>query len=420
MSPNAKVRTARRETDLARYSTILEAIGSRRTDLPLLCLRPRAAAERAYQFALRFPGVIAYPVKAEPHTELLQAIASGVERAGKRVAFDVASLNEIRLAKSLFPNAALYFMHPFKKQSWIDKAYRDFHVRHYTVDDPLELDKFLHGRVPCDVVIFIRVAFPPLGRGPEPAYKVSGKFGADPEAAISMLRTAADAGFETGLAFHVGSQCLSADPWIDSIDRCLDIVRKAGVRVSHLDVGGGFPGIYSSFGSNPHRGPAPSTESIVEQVAARLRQSDVASFELIAEPGRALVFDSVSVVTQVIGRKASSNMGDRRVAKPSLYIDDGVWSLLSESLTASAIWPVRWHMKEWPGSLTPYYVGGVTCDSEDVLAGEYNLPENIAIGDFIEFGSVGAYGSAIRSQFNGFGEHECAVVDEPFVASASP
>lgn len=420
MLPHAKARSAVRETDPPHHSTVSNAIKARLTDLPLLCLRPDAAAERAYRFASRFPGVVAYPVKAEAHPQVLQAIASGVSRAGKKIAFDVASLNEIQLAKSLFPSAALYFMHPFKKQSWIDAAYRDFHVRHFAVDDPLELDKFLHGRVPRDAVIFVRVAFPPLRHGPEPAYKVSGKFGASSEEAISMLRIASDAGFETGLAFHVGSQCLSADPWIDSIDRCLDIVRRASVRVSHLDVGGGFPGIYSSFGAKPHRGYSPSADTIVEQVAERLRQGDVASFELIAEPGRALVFDSVSVVTQIIGRKSSSTMGDRRVARPSLYIDDGVWSLLSESLTASAVWPVRWHMKEQPGPLTPYYVGGVTCDSEDVLAGEYNLPHNLGIGDFIEFGSVGAYGSAIRSRFNGFGEHESVIIDEPFVASMSP
>ncbi|MBT6825177.1 MAG: ornithine decarboxylase, partial [Rhodospirillales bacterium] len=64
--------------------------------------------------------------------------------------------------------------------------------------------------------------------------------------------------------------------------------------------------------------------------------------------------------------------------------------------------------------LGPFKIFGPTCDSLDVLPYEIDLPSSIAMGDWIEFGLMGAYGPAVRTEFNGFKPEHFCYVDEPF------
>ncbi len=60
---------------------------------------------------------------------------------------------------------------------------------------------------------------------------------------------------------------------------------------------------------------------------------------------------------------------------------------------------------------------GPTCDDMDYMAGPFVLPADIEAGDYIEIGMLGAYGCAMRTEFNGFGETEDFTVDDEPMAS---
>ena len=55
---------------------------------------------------------------------------------------------------------------------------------------------------------------------------------------------------------------------------------------------------------------------------------------------------------------------------------------------------------------------GPTCDPLDTLPVSLNLPCDIAEDDYIEFGTIGAYGIATSTRFNGYGQFETAFVEK--------
>jgi ornithine decarboxylase len=73
---------------------------------------------------------------------------------------------------------------------------------------------------------------------------LTGKFGAAPEAAITLLRAARGHAARLGVSFHVGSQCLDPLAWRDALELVGQVVRVAGVALDMIDVGGGFPVSY--------------------------------------------------------------------------------------------------------------------------------------------------------------------------------
>ncbi len=67
--------------------------------------------------------------------------------------------------------------------------------------------------------------------------------------------------------------------------------------------------------------------------------------------------------------------------------------------------------------LKPFRFYGPTCDSVDHMPGPFYLPESVDEGDYIEIGMLGAYGVAMSTRFNGFGENETAEVQDAPMAS---
>ena len=64
------------------------------------------------------------------------------------------------------------------------------------------------------------------------------------------------------------------------------------------------------------------------------------------------------------------------------------------------------------GALKPFRFYGPTCDSIDHMPGPFWLPDTIGEGDYIEIGMLGAYGVAMATRFNGFGEMDSAIVED--------
>jgi ornithine decarboxylase len=67
--------------------------------------------------------------------------------------------------------------------------------------------------------------------------------------------------------------------------------------------------------------------------------------------------------------------------------------------------------------VTEFALYGPTCDSADYLPGPFVLPDCVREGDYIEIGQIGAYGRAMASRFNGFGEYDEVILrDEPMLS----
>ena len=72
---------------------------------------------------------------------------------------------------------------------------------------------------------------------------------------------------------------------------------------------------------------------------------------------------------------------------------------------------------EVEGPLKPFRFYGPTCDSIDHMPGPFWLPEDVREGDYVEIGMLGAYGVAMNTRFNGFGDALTAIVEDAPMAS---
>jgi ornithine decarboxylase len=346
----------------------------------VFCLRPAELRRMAVRFVSSFPGRALYAVKCNPHPYVLRTLYD----AGIRD-FDTASLEEIALVDALFGKAAgVFFNNPAKSRPAIRTASGTYRVRFYTVDHASELSKVVdEARGEDDLVIAVRLAT----RSRDARYTLSTKFGAEPEEAVGLLRAVRRAGLQAGLAFHVGSQCLAPEAFAAALAACGDVIRRAGVPLALLNVGGGFPAPYP--GDRAAHLERYFAAVILGHHGLRLPRGCL----LLCEPGRSLVATAGSVVAQVLVRK------DR-----CLYLNDGIFGNLQELRHPKERRPARLIR---PGrrvspQLTSFRAYGPTCDSDDALAAPLELPDDVAEGDWVEIGMMGAYSLALRTWFNGF------------------
>jgi len=291
--------------------------------------------------------------------------------------------------RRLFPGADIHFMHPVKSRSAIREAWIVNGVRDFVLDSADELRKILEetgtpeaARLGVRPGLFVRLALPETGA----AINLSKKFGADFATAVDLLRAARPHAGKLGVAFHVGSQCTDPLAWRDALALAGEVIRAAGVRVEVIDVGGGFPAAYPDI-------DPPPLGAFMAEIDAAFDRLNLPGVKLWAEPGRALVAGGSSVVVQVQLRKG--NM---------LYINDGVYGALADAGALKFRFPTRLLRRGvTPGAPdAPFGFFGPSCDSLDVMHGPFILPDDVAEGDWIEIGQLGAYGTCLRTAFNGF------------------
>ena len=383
-----------RRTAGFRRSTVDAAVAALRPEAPLHCLRPQAVTTAARAFVAAFPGDVLYAVKCNAEPTTLRAVA-----AGGVTHFDCASDAEVRLVRSMFPSAVIHFMHPVKSRAAIRAAWADHAVRDFVLDTDSELTKILEETAggAGDLGLVVRLALP---KG-SAAYDLSGKFGATPADAATLLRAARPHAARLGISFHVGSQCLDPAAWTRALALAAEVIAASGVTVEVVDVGGGFPVAYP--GSEP---PPLSAFMDAIRAGAALLPPGV---RLWAEPGRALVAGGASVVVQVQCRR-----GD------ALYINDGVYGALSDAGAPGFRFPHRLLRLDGEAAevTRAFTLFGPTCDSADVMRGPWTLPADVREGDWIEIGQLGAYGTALRTAFNGFDQALVTeVTDSPMLAT---
>lgn len=369
-----------------RRPTVDQVVATDRPEEPIHCLRPDTVAETARDFVQAFPGDVLYAVKCNPDPAVLRALWDGGVQH-----FDCASLPEIRLVRGLLPDAVIHFMHPIKARGAIREAWVQHDVRDFVLDSVEELVKIRTEVAATGITgalgLIVRIALP---KG-QAILDLSGKFGAEADQAAVLLRASRQYATTLGVSFHVGSQCLDPLAWRDALALTGQVIRSADVKVDVVDVGGGFPVAY------PGQEPPPMGAFFAE-IEASFERLGLTGTRLWTEPGRALVAAGTSVVVQVQARRGNA-----------LYVNDGVYGSLADAGILGFRYPVRLIRPDTsaaPASVATNTIGfslfGPTCDSADVMHGPFLLPADIAEGDWIEIGQLGAYGACLRTAFNGF------------------
>ncbi|MFG1934467.1 type III PLP-dependent enzyme [Mycobacterium sp. NPDC048908] len=347
---------------------------------PLLVLRPHLVARRYRELAARLPGFqLHYAVKACPHPLVVSTVA--ICGGG----FDVATDAEVDLLGQLsVPMDRCIHTNPIKKPTDIDKAYAAG-IRTFVVENPTEAEKFA-GR-PEDIELLVRLAF----RNPSAKSDLSSKFGVQPADADLLVKHVIAAGVQfAGFSFHVGSQGSSPQPYATALRGTLDLIahidRSLGVASRVIDIGGGFPVAY--------RDPVPGLDEIADVIDTALGRSRD-DFTLLAEPGRYLAADCMTLLTGVVGSA-------QRDGEPWHYLDDGLYGSYSNVMTEDVHPPIvaLRELTDVTAEQEPVTLAGPTCDSADVIARGYPMPA-LNVGDVVVSPMMGAYTSVTSSRFNG-------------------
>ena len=187
-----------------------------------------------------------------------------------------------------------------------------------------------------------------------------------------------------GIDCHIGSQLTDSTPLIDALDRLLALVDQLsedGIRLRHVDIGGGLGIRYAD--ETP-----PDLQQYADAIRERLAGRDLA---LLMEPGRSLVGNAGVLPTRVEYLKE----GD---GKHFAVVDAAMNDLMRPSYYQAFhdIRPVTQHDAELLPAL--YDVVGPICESSDFLGKDRALA--LREGDLIAVMSSGAYGSTMSSNYN--------------------
>ena len=348
---------------------------------PLLVVDTDDVAERCRRFHSALGVDLHYAVKACGHAGVVNAVvASGGS-------FDVASIAEIESLRTLGVDVTqAIHTHPTKRPADIDAAYRAG-LRTFVVDNLGELAKFA-GRA-HDIRLLVRLAY----RNPGAKSDLSAKFGASRQEALALVRRARTDGIAVvGFSFHVGSQLDGVAPFVSALTQTLALVDEVdswgGAPLEVVDLGGGFPVGY--------RHDAVSIEDIGRALRP-LIDSRRGTLRFLAEPGRFLVAESTVLVTSVIGVS-------QRAGVHWYFLDDGVYgsysNVMCEDVHPVIVAAKELNLAQGEHEMVRATLAGPTCDSVDVVARNYPLPQ-LKIGDLLLSPTMGAYTSVTASDFNG-------------------
>ncbi len=345
---------------------------------PELIMDLASVTAHLHRFRAALPDVtVHFAMKCQPDPPLLRHL----DALGCR--FEIASLPELATLIDLgVAPAEVIFSNPVKPWWHVRGAYAAG-VRRFAADSDAELAKL--ARYAPGAAVMIRLAVAPEASD----VPSEGKFGVDADEAVRLLLAAAAAGLQPwGLTFHVGSQMTDPQAWtapLATVAMIMERLAAHGVRLTGLDLGGGFPADYGE--------PVPPIEDyglIITAALARLPYE----VEVLAEPGRGLVAEAGRLRTTVIG--VAQRQGRRWV-----HLDVGAFNGGMEALETGRrlVLPMT---DERDGPRSAAVVTGPSCDSQDTLRDEAMLASDLRIGDRVTLHTAGAYTTAYASTFNGF------------------
>ena len=379
---------------MQKFNSVDELVNTIRPEEPIYCIRPNSIKLACEWFKEKFPGNVLYAVKTNPNEDVIKCIgASGINK------FDVASINEIKLIKKIFPIAQTFYMNTVKNRQHIKEAYFNYNIKDFALDSKDELQKIIEATNNAkDLTLYIRISI----SNEHAKIDLSQKFGTLPNEVSGLLRLARAHAKKVGLSFHVGSQCMHPISYSKGIREIGNIIKKTKIIPDIINVGGGFPSIYPDLYPQP-------LENYISEIKKSFNNLKLEKKpELLCEPGRALVAESGSTVVKVLLRK-----------KQKIHINDGTYGSLFDAGVLNFVLPTRMLPNGRIASkkLTSYSLYGPTCDNADFMKGPFVLPNNLKEGDYIEIGQLGAYSLTFRTKFNGFYSDEIfEVQDKPIMS----
>ena len=342
-----------------------------------------ARAWREYDRALAgIPHDVCYSVKANSNLAVIDVLG----RLG--AGFDIVSGGELeRVLAVQVPASRIVFSGVGKSDAEMGAAL-EAGVGCFNVESAQELDRLasLAGTAGKRAPVSLRVN-PDIDALTHP-YITTGlhenKFGIPVDEARDLyVNAAANPRLEVrGIDCHIGSQLASLEPYVDALDRLLalvDALAGDGIRLTHLNLGGGL-GIRYRDESPPE--PAELASAVARRLAGR-------GLRLVLEPGRSIVGNAGVLLTRVEYLKRN---GEKRFAVVDAAMNDMIRPALYDA----------WHdivpVAPRTGTAEPYEIVGPVCESGDFLARA--RPLVLEPGDLLSVQSAGAYGFVMSSNYN--------------------
>jgi diaminopimelate decarboxylase len=327
--------------------------------------------------------LICYAVKANSNLAILNLFA----RLGS--GFDIVSLGELErvLAAGGDPKK-IVFSGVGKREDEIIAALK-VGIRCFNVEVSGELDRINQCAGQLGVIAPISLRVNPDVDAKTHPYISTGlkenKFGIASELAVAEYCRAAQLPNLkiVGIDCHIGSQLTETRPFLDALDKVLQLVvelKARGITLEHLDLGGGLGICY-----NDEQPPEPS--EYISAILARLGQNE---FEILLEPGRAIVGNAGILVTRVEYLKSTAE-------KNFAIVDAAMNDLIRPALYSAwqAIIPVN---RDSNAELKTWDIVGPVCETGDFLG--KNRALSLQEGDLLAVRSSGAYGFAMSSNYN--------------------
>ena len=200
-----------------------------------------------------------------------------------------------------------------------------------------------------------------------------------------------------GIDCHIGSQITEISPYLDALDRVLDLIsqlRKKNITIHHLDIGGGL-------GINYAQDTPPAITDFENTLLNHIEQKGFGDLEVLFEPGRSLVGNAGVLLTQIEYLKPGET-------KNFCIVDAAMNDLMRPAMYEAyhAIVAVE---KNSNASLACYDIVGPVCESGDWLGRDRHLA--IQADDYLAILSAGAYGFTMSSNYNTRGRAAEVMVD---------
>ena len=330
-----------------------------------------------------YPHKICYAVKANSNIAVLNLLS----RLGS--GFDIVSIGELERVLAADGDPTKIVFSGVGKQTHEIRRALEVGIHCFNVESIPELTRINNVAKTLGVQAAISLRINPDVDPKTHPYISTGlkenKFGISSDQALDAFKQAAAFAHldVIGIDCHIGSQLTQLQPFLDALDRILDLhqqLEQEGFTIKHLDIGGGL-GVRYDNETPPE--PAQYASAILKKIAPT-------GLEVIMEPGRAIAANAGILVTEVEFIKESED-------KNFAIVDAAMNDLIRPSLYQAwqAIIPVTKRSSEKKSS---YDIVGPICETGDYLGKDREL--SIEPGDLLAVRSAGAYGFTMSSNYN--------------------
>lgn len=355
------------------------------------------AAWQSYCSAIgQRPVLVCYGMKANSNLAVLGEFA----RLG--AGFDIVSGGELHRALAAGADASRIVFSGVGKQAWEMRDALLAGVKCFNVESVDELHRLsdVAANMGLPAPVSLRVN-PDVDARTHPYISTGlkeNKFGIAIGQALAAYHTAQSLpGLRiVGVDCHIGSQLTDISPYFDALEKLLDLIEsleQAGIRIEHLDLGGGLGIRYQD--ETP-----PSPRALLDRVFERLNARGQGHLHLVLEPGRSLVGNAGMLLTTVQYIKHAE-------ARNFAIVDAAMNDLLRPALYEAFHGVQPLHPRA--GDTAEYDIVGPVCESADWLAKQRLLA--IRQGDVLAVESAGAYGMTMASNYNSRGRPAEVMVD---------